>query len=216
MSVLRLSHSQGFAGHLWLVHRGISPSSAFKSKASFLRVPVTPLPLFIYKDTVLLDKGPTLLQHDLISTYYICNNLFPNTVTVFIRRYWGLGLGHVFFFFPFFFFFLAMNVACGILVPQPGIEPGPLEVEAQSPNHWSIREPLLGHLSGGAQCDPLQSPKQAALSAPTFCPNQLSPRHLTPTAPEGIAHPVFPGMGMDTSLPSCPQAHMRAVPRELL
>ena len=105
MSVLRLSHSQGFAGHLWLVHRGISPSSAFKSKASFLRVPVTPLPLFIYKDTVLLDKGPTLLQHDLISTYYICNNLFPNTVTVFIRRYWGLGLGHVFFFFLSSFFF---------------------------------------------------------------------------------------------------------------
>ena len=74
MSVLRLSHSRGFAGHLWLVHRGIFPSSAFKSKASSLRVPVPQLPLFIYKDTILLDKGPTLLQHDCISTYYICNS----------------------------------------------------------------------------------------------------------------------------------------------
>ena len=28
----------------------------------------------------------------------------------------------------------------GILVPQPGIEPGPPAVEAQSPNHWTARE----------------------------------------------------------------------------
>ena len=28
----------------------------------------------------------------------------------------------------------------GILVPWPGIEPGPLAVEAQSPNHWTTRE----------------------------------------------------------------------------
>ena len=33
----------------------------------------------------------------------------------------------------------------GILVPQPGIEPLPPEVEAQNPNHWSSREfPILG------------------------------------------------------------------------
>ena len=90
-----------------------------------------------------------------------------------------------------------MNVACGILVPQPGIEPGPLEVEAQSPNHWSIREPLLGHLFGGAQCDPLQSPKRAELSAPTFCPNQLSPGHLTPGSysPRGHCSSCFPWNG---------------------
>ena len=31
-------------------------------------------------------------------------------------------------------------VACGILVPQPGVEPGPLAVEAQSTNHWIARE----------------------------------------------------------------------------
>ena len=33
----------------------------------------------------------------------------------------------------------------GILVPQPGIEPMPPEVEAQSPKHWISREfPILG------------------------------------------------------------------------
>ena len=27
-------------------------------------------------------------------------------------------------------------MACRILVPQPGIQPGPLAGKAQSPNHW--------------------------------------------------------------------------------
>ena len=31
-------------------------------------------------------------------------------------------------------------MACGILVPQSGIEPEPLAVKAQSPNHWATRE----------------------------------------------------------------------------
>ena len=30
--------------------------------------------------------------------------------------------------------------ACGILAPWPGIEPVALVVEAQSPNHWTVRE----------------------------------------------------------------------------
>ena len=30
--------------------------------------------------------------------------------------------------------------ACGILVPQPGIEPGPWAVKVWSPNHWTARE----------------------------------------------------------------------------
>ena len=30
--------------------------------------------------------------------------------------------------------------ACGILVPQPGMEPVPPAAEAQSPNHWTARE----------------------------------------------------------------------------
>ena len=42
-----------------------------------------------------------------------------------------------------FFFFLPLwpcRVACGILVPCPGIEPGSLAVKVQSPNHWTTRE----------------------------------------------------------------------------
>ena len=31
-------------------------------------------------------------------------------------------------------------MACGILVPRPGIEPVPSAVTAQSPNYWSARE----------------------------------------------------------------------------
>ena len=48
----------------------------------------------------------------------------------------------------FLFFFFRMDIylfigpltACGILVPQPGIEPVPPEVEAKSPNHWTTRK----------------------------------------------------------------------------
>ena len=31
-------------------------------------------------------------------------------------------------------------MACGILVPQPGFEPAPPALEAQSLNHWTARE----------------------------------------------------------------------------
>ena len=41
----------------------------------------------------------------------------------------------------YFFFFLA--TLCGILVPQPGIEPVPPAVEAWSLNHWTTREVLV-------------------------------------------------------------------------
>ena len=40
----------------------------------------------------------------------------------------------------FFVWFLATLVACRVLVPQPGIEPGPPAVEAQSLNPWTTRE----------------------------------------------------------------------------
>ena len=39
-------------------------------------------------------------------------------------------------------FFWPHHSACGILVPQPGIEPRPLAVSAWSPNHWPTRELL--------------------------------------------------------------------------
>ena len=48
----------------------------------------------------------------------------------------------IFFFFFFLSFFLvgAHHVACGILVPWPGMETGSSAVKAQSPNHWTSRE----------------------------------------------------------------------------
>ena len=32
------------------------------------------------------------------------------------------------------------RMASGVLVPRPGIEPGPLVVKVLSPNHWTARE----------------------------------------------------------------------------
>ena len=40
----------------------------------------------------------------------------------------------------FFFCFRPCCEACGILVPQPGIEPVSPAMEAQGPNHWTTRE----------------------------------------------------------------------------
>lgn len=40
--------------------------------------------------------------------------------------------------------FVSLSGVCGILVPWPGIEPGPSAVKAESLNHWTIREfPIL-------------------------------------------------------------------------
>ena len=46
-----------------------------------------------------------------------------------------------------FFFFWRGQVACGILVPQPGIKPGPLTVGAQSLNPWTNKEVLSFYFS---------------------------------------------------------------------
>ena len=40
----------------------------------------------------------------------------------------------------FFFSFWSHHMACGILVPWPGIEPTPPAVEVQSLHHWTARE----------------------------------------------------------------------------
>ena len=38
-------------------------------------------------------------------------------------------------------------MACGTLVPQPGVEPVPPAVQGQSPDHWTAREvPVATHL----------------------------------------------------------------------
>ena len=50
-----------------------------------------------------------------------------------------------------FFFFWLSHAACGILVPLPGIKPGPLAVKALSPNRWTAREfPII--FSFGINC----------------------------------------------------------------
>ena len=45
---------------------------------------------------------------------------------------------YVFNFFFFFFYFWPCHMAYEILVPWPGIEPRPLVVKAQNPNHWCV------------------------------------------------------------------------------
>ena len=65
--------------------------------------------------------------------------LYVLTISESIKIKTLTGMG---FLFPdfFFFFFWPHHAACGILVPQPGIEPVPPAVEAQSLNHWTARE----------------------------------------------------------------------------
>ena len=41
------------------------------------------------------------------------------------------------------FLFWPRHLACGILVPQPGVEPRCLAVKERSPNHWTAREFLF-------------------------------------------------------------------------
>ena len=53
---------------------------------------------------------------------------------------WTPFLGTKSHFLFFSFFILLHHMACGILAPWPGIEPGPLAVKAQSSSHWSARE----------------------------------------------------------------------------
>ena len=36
--------------------------------------------------------------------------------------------------------YLLLLMACRMLVPLPGVEPGPLAVKVWSPNHWTTRE----------------------------------------------------------------------------
>lgn len=42
--------------------------------------------------------------------------------------------------FLFYSFIWPCGIACGLSVPHPGIEPGPLAVEAWGPKHWSTKE----------------------------------------------------------------------------
>ena len=99
----------------------------------------------------------------------LITSVFPSSETGMSGNFWGritrskyrfalqigtwellLGSGKEdipFFHFIFFSFWLCL-VTCGILVPQPGIEPVPPALEPQSLNHWTPREvprPLSRH-----------------------------------------------------------------------
>ena len=45
--------------------------------------------------------------------------------------------------------FFGRHKACGILVPQPGIERALPDLEAQSLNHWTAREVPVPHVLNG-------------------------------------------------------------------
>ena len=66
-----------------------------------------------------------------ISFSMICDKYLPNELhgDLIFRP---VIIGLVFSFWP-------HCMACGIFVPQLGIEPGPSEVSVLSPNHWSAR-----------------------------------------------------------------------------
>ena len=74
------------------------------------------------------------------------------------------------------FWFCCMNF--GILVPQPGAEPGPLAVRAQSPNHWISRELALPMVFYVANYHPsvstLRSPFSISCEANLMMINLLS------------------------------------------
>ena len=70
--------------------------------------------------------------------------MFHRTLSLLSSTPRRLGVSFFFFNFKevflFLFIYLFGRAACGILVPQPGMEPSPPAVEEQSLNHWTARE----------------------------------------------------------------------------
>ena len=63
---------------------------------------------------------------------------------------------------PSFFFFFGcatQRVGCGILVPRPGIEPGPSALRTQSPSCWTTRNFLIQFFMIFALCLQFSSPE---------------------------------------------------------
>ena len=101
------------------------------------------------------------------------------------------------FFFPFFFFF--GQEACRILVPRPGIEPLPPEVEARSFDHWNTREvPHLFHVILITHCGMYHHPhfvdkKTKVQRTWIICPSHtarewLNRTHHPPTSGQTQSH----------------------------
>ena len=69
-----------------------------------------------------------LICHLCIFTGEVCLDILP--------IFFNIGLP----FFPFIFTYLALHPACGILVPQSGIEPKTPALQTRNPNHLTARE----------------------------------------------------------------------------
>ena len=83
-----------------------------------------------------VTKSQTWLSDNVSPTFLMVSH--PSFV-----KWWPMGAGIfplMFLYHVFFFFFLLSHVVFGILVPQPGIIPGPPAVEAWSPNQCTARE----------------------------------------------------------------------------
>ena len=64
-------------------------------------------------------------------------------------------------------------MACGILVPQPGIEPAPSAVKARSPNHWTQGIPHSGYFK---KLTVMVGAWEAMERMDTLTPLQLAPQ----------------------------------------
>ena len=104
------------------------------------------------------------------------------------------------------FFWFVFLMACKILIPQPGIEPGPQAVRLPSPNHLTAREFLIPYLSmkvkvlvtqsGLTLCDPMDTDLQASLSMGFLRQEYCS--GLPFPSPGNLFDP-----GIDPGLPHC-------------
>ena len=98
----------------------------------------------VITDTVGLISTTYLLLLSMCCPYlflFLSSNLFLPFVVLTENIIW---LHFLSFLISYTFFFWLCCAVCGILVPQPGIEPGPLAVKAQSCNHWTTMEfPIL-------------------------------------------------------------------------
>ena len=98
-----------------------------------------------------LGKSPDILRNHLGLTlfrqgcYRACPCIFQvfDGDTNYCSFPRGLVLVWFLVFFVCFLFVWPYHTACGILVPWPGIEPGPMAVKVPSPNHWPARNSLF-------------------------------------------------------------------------
>ena len=107
-----------------------------------------------------------------------------------------------------FSFFWPCHMACGILVPQPGIEPRPSKVRAQSLNHWTTRQ-FLGYMSFDQTHVSFQSrqaragPGNSEISHPNLAKSPGVHSDLRTQHPHATPHPspCLPGHPASERLP---------------